>query len=65
MVQVSPEGERWLHESIAMIIIILVFACLRVYTRAQSKASFAADDWWLLFSILVFYAFLGIIIWGT
>ena len=63
MEQMSPVGHTIYRLSIAWIVITAVFVGLRIQTRTQSLASFAADDWWVLLSLISYYVFLGLSIW--
>lgn len=49
--------------NIAMILLTGIAVSLRFMIRAKSKASFAADDWWLLPSVIFFYTSMGTQFW--
>lgn len=63
MDRMSKDGHTIYRLSIAWIVITAVFVGLRFLTRRQSLASFAADDWWILISLIFYYVFLGLQIW--
>lgn len=51
--------------SISLIVLTFLFASLRFFIRAKSKAAFGKDDIWLLFSLITFYTSIGILLWGV
>ena len=51
--------------SIAFIVLTFMATALRFAMRARSNVPFAADDWWLLTSVVCFYGYLAILLYGT
>ena len=64
MTTISATGEQILRLAIAMIILTGLATLLRFLTRVHSRASFAADDWWLLVALACFYTCMGLQIWS-
>lgn len=64
MMAISSHGEQIIRISGAMIALTGLAVILRFITRVRSKAALAADDWWVVASLVFFYVYMGIQIWG-
>ena len=42
----------------------LVCVLLRFYARAKTKASVGLDDWLAVLSLVSFFAYCGVVLWG-
>lgn len=55
-----------LRISVAFIFLTFLTSALRFTLRAQSKKfAFAADDYWLVASLVTFYSDTGMLLWGV
>lgn len=57
-------NDEVLRLSIAMIILTGLSVFLRLLLRAHSKVSFGAEDWWVLSSLVFYYAYMALQIWS-
>lgn len=66
MYSATVESEQ--HRIFVLIPLLTVVATIAVSLRLLSKnfvkASYAADDWWIIASLLWIYAACGFLIWG-
>lgn len=60
MAAINVRGETIVNTSIAIGIIITFTVVLRFIARKKTKASLAADDWFILASLVPAYAMLAI-----
>ena len=49
---------------VLMVLLTGLALFLRFCVRAKQKASYSADDWWALGSLIVFYVASSFILWG-
>ena len=64
LLSVLPDSNGIFSLSIIMLILTGLAVLLRlVAVKAITKLPFAAEDWWLLFSLISFYAYMGIQLW--
>lgn len=64
MAEVNGNNGFIFYLFIVFTILVTLVAFLRLVVRTRSKASFAADDVWLLLSIVFFYVYQGLSLWG-
>ena len=64
MVQRSSLGNEVIAFSVVMIFFSGLAVFLRFLIRSRSKAPLAPDDWWILFSLVVFYVYMALQIAG-
>ncbi len=55
----NPQGVFLVSFGIVVGILDTLAVALRFLARHRSKASFAADDWWILGSLIPLYAMIG------
>jgi hypothetical protein len=60
MASIIAHGDDLLHVTVAMMVLTILAVFLRFLTRARSKASFAADDWWVVASLAVFIVYMSL-----
>lgn len=60
MEAVNPGRDRAIRVTVACGILATVAVCLRFVARWRSKASFAADDWWIVASLIPLYCMLAV-----
>ena len=60
MESVNPGRNRVINVTVACGILATVAVCLRLVARWRSKASFAADDWLMVASLVPSYAMLAV-----
>ena len=64
MVHLNINGKRSLGSGIAFLVLALVAVVLRFYSKSLTKAKYAADDWWIILSLVAFSGWVGIEFWG-
>ena len=64
MVPVNSYGGDVIRSSVAMMILTGLAVFLRFYSRTRTRTCYAADDWWILASLLIFYTFMGLSLWS-
>lgn len=57
---VNPGRDRVIHVTVACGVLATVAVCLRFAARWRSPASFAADDWWMVASLIPSYGMLAV-----
>ena len=60
MEAVNPRRDRVIRVTVACGILATVAVCLRFVARWRSKASFAADDWWMGASLIPLHCMLAV-----
>ena len=60
MEAVNPRRDQVIRVTVACGILATVAVCLRFVARWRSKASFAADDWWMVASLIPLYCMLAV-----
>ena len=60
MLNGNPRGELVIKVTIACGILETVAVFLRLLARWRSKAAFAADDWWIVATLIPSYAMLAV-----
>ncbi len=60
MEAVNPGRDQVIRVTVACGILATVAVCLRFVARWRSKASFAADDWWMVGSLIPSYGMLAV-----
>ncbi|KAI9782522.1 MAG: hypothetical protein M1816_001860 [Peltula sp. TS41687] len=61
MLGLSAESEASFIVAVTMAVLAGLAVALRLLTKTWTKAGYAVDDWWLLFSLLTMYAYVGLI----
>ena len=49
----------------AIVILASVAVCFRFIAKSTTKSGVRADDYWTLVGLLVFWAYLGVMLWGV
>jgi len=65
MDQLNADGAHIFFTGIHFGILATIAVLLRLLTRRFIKARYGWDDWWIIFTLVVFYAYLGVMIWGV
>lgn len=60
--QLDSTGEAIFGLAVAIAALVGVAVSLRFVARAQTKATYAADDWWVVISVAFFYMGIGLLI---
>ena len=60
METVNPERNQIIRVTVACGVLATLAVFLRFLARWRSKASFAADDWWMLASLIPSYCMLAV-----
>ncbi|CAD6563519.1 MAG: hypothetical protein ASARMPRED_000008 [Alectoria sarmentosa] len=60
MEAVNPRRDQVIRVTVACGVLATVAVCLRFVARWRSKASFAADDWWMVASLIPLYCMLAV-----
>lgn len=55
----NPRGTFVVYFSVAVAVIDTLAFALRIVARFQVKAAFAADDWWIVGSLIPLYLMIG------
>lgn len=55
-----PDEERVFRLSVAMIVLTGLAVLVRFLTRAGSKMSLAAEEWWVFSSLAFYYVYMGL-----
>lgn len=50
--------------ALTLVVISSIAVLLRFLARARTKAKYAADDWWILVALLLYYVYFGVGIWS-
>ena len=64
MVLLNTDGKITLWTAIVFAIIAGIAVSLRLFSKRFTKATYGADDWWSLTSLVLFYAWAAVTIWG-
>ena len=64
MVYLNPDGKRSLGSGIAFTVLATTAVGLRLLTKLYTKNKWAADDSWIIVSLVALFAFLGVELWG-
>ena len=65
MVSLNSGGTHAFWSAIVFAVIAGIAVILRLLSKKWTKAAFGADDWWALASLVLFYAWVAVVIWGT
>ena len=60
METINPERDRVAQVTVACGVLATVAVIFRFVARWRSKASFAADDWWMVASLIPSYSMLAV-----
>ena len=63
MMAISSRGEQIIRVAGAMMALTGLAVILRFFMRVRSKAALAADDWWVVASLVCFYVYMSIQLW--
>ena len=64
MVSLNSDGRNTLWTAIVFAIIAGIAVSLGLFSKRFTKATYGADDWWCLASLVLFYAWVAVTIWG-
>lgn len=64
MVSLNSGGRDAFWSAIIFAVIASIAVGLRLLSKRYTKAAYGADDWWILASLVLFYAWVAVIIWG-
>ena len=62
--QIESDNHGVVQLSVIVIVLICFTSILCFLIRGQLKISFAAEDCWLLLSLLFFHGYLGLVLWS-
>ena len=60
MDNINPGRDRVIRVTVACGVLATVAVCLRLVARWRSKAPFAADDWWVVATLIPSYGMLAV-----
>ena len=64
MAHLNFNGERSFDSGIAFLLLAIIAVALRLYSKTLTKAKYAADDWWIIVSLVSFSVWVGVEFWG-
>ena len=64
MVVLNSGGREAFWSAIIFAIIAGIAVSLRLISKIFTTATYGADDWWSLASLVLFYAWVAVVIWG-
>ena len=62
MIRLEKDGKQLLYTSIVFLILDVIAVILRLVAKSRTKYRFAFDDAWILFTLVVFAAWAGLVI---
>ena len=65
MEPLTADGMSIFVTGIVFGILATIAVALRLLTRSFVKAKYGWDDWWIIFTLLAFYAYLGLVIFSV
>lgn len=65
MDSLSSTGHGIIGSGISLAIVSSIAVFLRLSAKRATKAGFAADDYWIIFALITFWAYLGVELWGN
>lgn len=64
MAELFPTCREILQTAIAMAVLATVAVFLRLLAKRFTKAGLKADDIWILLGLALFWAYVGVLVWG-
>lgn len=62
MTRLAHDGKQIVATCIVFVILDTAAVALRILAKSQTKARFAADDAWIVAALLVYSAFIGVLV---
>ena len=62
---INSDGKATLWSAVVFAILAGIAVGLRLISKTFTKATYGADDWWALASLVLFYVWVAVAIWGT
>lgn len=50
--------------AVVMIIVASIAVLLRLGAKRLTKVGFTVDDYWIMFALLAFWVYIGVMLWG-
>ena len=65
MDRLSSTGHDITVSVIAMAFVATIAVFLRLVAKRMTKAGFTVDDYWIVFALLSFWVYAGVMLWGS
>lgn len=61
---VSSTGYNIIVSAVTMGILATMAVFLRIIAKRLTKAGFTIDDYWIMFALVCFWVYIGVMLWG-